>query len=66
MAETKDFDCPNCGAPLSQGDKNCKYCGSANPHYNAAKSSLNNIFNTDSNNATNNNFNIVLFIILLI
>ena len=27
------IECPNCGYDLNKGDRECKYCGTKNPHY---------------------------------
>ncbi|MCR5349972.1 MAG: hypothetical protein K6E20_03170 [Acholeplasmatales bacterium] len=56
--DNKFFECHNCGNQLSASDKECKYCGQANPHYKEpAKAAINISFNKNNNNSSNFNNN---------
>lgn len=67
-------ECPNCGAINGTNIKICKYCGTANPNYvvqpvapHVTKADdISNAINKTTEQIKKSNFNIVIFIILLI
>ncbi|MCR4898222.1 MAG: zinc ribbon domain-containing protein [Acholeplasmatales bacterium] len=58
--------CPNCGAELNSNQKECPYCGTANPNFVKTEvkndpygfnNNTNNTYNTNNNNGFNNTNN---------
>lgn len=72
-------NCPNCGAAMTNSDKCCKYCGTANPNYVkpassssffSSSSSLSSQSSSSTENSSsdvdNSKINWLAFIVLLI
>ena len=64
----KQYECKNCGAPLNETEKNCKYCGTTNEHHTPQQifSLFENPQQTNSSKTTKKSGSIFVFILLLI
>lgn len=70
----KSYECPNCGNLMDEGERRCKYCGSANPNYsgpryNPQPAAVNAPQNAQSSTPVKKEkekMNVLVFILLLI